>query len=106
MVNNDIISAQCYMYINFYNIITEGSINCVVEDVLVFFTGADRIPPLGFNKKLTVMFLLNPQDKFATASTCDLQLRLPTGYGSNLSAFVDAMVLSLKGNDGFGGGCK
>ena len=47
------VSAQCYMYIIFYNIITEGSINCVVEDVLVFFTGADRIPPLGFNKKLS-----------------------------------------------------
>ena len=71
--------------------------------MLVFFTGADRIPPMGFSKRLTATFLLNPKDKFATASTCDLQLRIPTGYGNNLDAFVDAMILSLKGNDGFGG---
>ena len=73
-----------------FSLIIEGSISCVIEYVLVFFTGADRIPPMGFNKRLTVTFLLNPNDKFATASTCDLQLRLPTGYGSDLNAFVDA----------------
>ena len=69
----------------------------------MFFTGTDRIPPMGFGKQLTVTFLLNPKDKFATASTCDLQLRLPIGYSSDLNAFMDAMTLSLNGNDGFGG---
>ena len=70
--------------------------------MLIFFTGADRMPPLGFSKPLTLSFLVDPTSKFATASTCDLQLRLSTGYGSNLNAFVDGMI-SFKGNDGFGG---
>ena len=70
--------------------------------MLVFFTGTDRVPPLGFSKPLTVSFLLDEKEMFATASTCDLQLRLPTRYG-DYNSFADAMVLSLKGNDGFGG---
>ena len=26
----------------------EGSTDCAVEDVLVFFSGSDRVPPVGF----------------------------------------------------------
>ena len=67
------------MIVHIFIPFTEGSICCVVEDVLIFFTHADRIPPMEVNKLLTVTFLLNPKDKFATASTCDLQLSPPTG---------------------------
>ena len=67
--------------------------------MLIFFTGSDRVPPLGFNKPLTVSFLVGEEEPFATASMCDLQLRLPSDYNS----FADAMVLSFKGNNGFGG---
>ena len=81
---------------------TEGKSGCTLDEVLVFFTGTDRVPPLGFSKPLTVSFLVDEKEMFATASTCDLQLRLPTRY-SDYNAFADAMVLSLKGNDGFGG---
>ena len=56
----------------------------------------------GFSKPLTVSFLLDEKEMFATASTCDLQLRLPTRC-VDYNSFADAMVLFLKGNDGFGG---
>ena len=41
--------------------------------------------------------------KLATASTCDLELRIPTCHGANYDDFKSDMILSLKGNDGFGG---
>jgi len=71
--------------------------------MLVFFTGADRVPPLGFSKRPTVSFNHTNTSKFCTASTCDLQLRLPTCHGDDYSSFKDAMIMSLKDNDGFGG---
>jgi len=65
-------------------------------------TGTDRVPPLQFDKQPTVTFLHASSAKFATASTCDLQLRLPTSYGADFDAFKGAMVMALKDNDGFG----
>ena len=38
-----------------------------------------------------------------TSTTCDLQLRIPTVHGDNYSSFREALILSIKGNDGFGG---
>ena len=32
----------------------EGKTGCKLENVLVFFTGADCIPPLGFNREPNV----------------------------------------------------
>ncbi len=83
--------------------IIEGKTDCLVADLLVFFTGADRMPPLGFDKQLKVSFIHVSSSKFCTASTCDLQLRLPTCHGEDYEAFREAMVMSLKDNDGFGG---
>ena len=34
---------------------TEGENDCCLEDVLVFFTGADQVPPLGFDKDCQVL---------------------------------------------------
>ena len=73
----------------------------VLEDVLVFFSGAGHIPPLCFEKEPTLTF--NQGCRLATASTCDLQLRIPTIHGNNYSSFREAMILSCKGNDGFEG---
>ena len=67
------------------------------------FTGADRVPPLGFDKDCSVSFLHGPGAKLATSSTCDLQLRLPTCHGEDFSSFKEAFIMSLKDNDGFGG---
>ena len=82
---------------------TEGANGCCLEDVLVFFTGADQVPPLGFDKDCSVTFLHNPTSKLATSSTCDLELCLPTCHGEDYTSFKEAFTMSLKDNDGFGG---
>ena len=67
----------------------------------MFVTGSERVPPLGFGRKLTVVFL--ETGKFCTSSTCDLQLRIPVCHGESYEAFQEAMVMSFKGSEGFGG---
>lgn len=79
----------------------EGQTGCSVEDVLVFATGSESVPALGFEKMPSVVF--SSTGRFCTASTCDLVLRLPTTNGENYDAFKEAMIMSLKDNDGFGG---
>ena len=53
---------------------------------------------MGFERKPTLTFVHEP---LATSSTCDLQLRIPIIHGSNYNKFEEALVLSMKGNDGF-----
>ena len=67
----------------------------------MFCSGASQVPPLGFDRSLTLTF--HYAGVLATASTCALQLRLPVCHGSDYSNFKDIMIMSLKGNDGFGG---
>lgn len=45
--------------------------------ILCFFTGADSIPPLGM-KEATLNF--NPDSVLPTASTCAIELTLPTRH--------------------------
>ena len=68
--------------------IAENKTGCRVEDILVFFTGANTVPPLGLDKKMKVTFL--EQEKYrtlCTASTCDLDLRLLTCHGEDYQSF-------------------
>ena len=81
----------------------EGNTDCGVNDVLVFFSGSDHVPPLGFSSNPKVSFLYSGTSKFCTSSTCDIQLRVPTCHGEDYQAFRDAMIMSIKDNDGFGG---
>ena len=46
--------------------------------ILVFFTGAESVPLLGFKDPFILRFLHGEDQKLATASTCDLILRIPT----------------------------
>ena len=59
------------------------------------------MPPLGFEKHPTLKFIHS--GRLATASTCDLHLRIPTLHGRSYPDFKEAMILSMKGHDGFGG---
>ena len=63
--------------------------------MLIFFSGADRVPPLVFDQEPHVTFLHDQSAKFCTSSTCDLQLRLPCTHMEDYGAFKDAMVMSL-----------
>lgn len=74
-----------------------------MEDVLVFFSGSDHVPSLGFSSNPKVSFLHGETKTFCTSSTCDIQLCLPTCHGKDYQASKDAMIMSLKDNDGFGG---
>ena len=73
---------------------SEGKTGCSVEDVLIFFTGTDKIPPLGFEKVPTITFLHCSTAKFATASTCDPELQLPTCHGDDMDTFIEDMIMS------------
>ena len=68
-------------------------------EVLRFFSGTDREPPIGFEKRPTIRFLTA---KLPTSNTCDVVLRLPVIH-KTYNDFKDAMILALKGHDGFGG---
>lgn len=93
-----------YFYLYLYIHITDNDeMDCSVKDVLVFFSGSDSIPPCGFEGVTpTLVFLHGCNDHLPTASTCDLEFRLPATYG-DYKKFKNAMILGLKGHNGFGG---
>ena len=102
----DILKLMCVHLDSSYtlsSLIAEKEIDCTCEDVMAFFSAANRIPPLGFDKHPTLAFNHTGDTILMTASTCDLQLQLPTIHGSVYEDFKEALLLSIKGNDGFGG---
>lgn len=82
---------------NFYSS-TESTTEVKLSDILIFFTGADREPPLGFSLTPTLKFLPNDL-KLATASTCTLVLNLPISHTS-YDIFKSYMTLSFLGHGG------
>lgn len=76
----------------------DGTTVVTPHHILAFFTGADRIPPLGFDKKATMLFT---SGVLATASTCDMVIRVPYCHDS-YDKFKCFMVESLIANGGFG----
>ena len=48
--------------------------NLALEEILIFFSGSDYVPPLGFIPDPTLSF---HKKDFPTASTCSLRLTLP-----------------------------
>ena len=69
-----------------------------IEDIMLFCTGISKIPVGGFHVTPSIIFLHGHEQVLATASTCSLQLRLPTKYHNDYEAFGEKLVLSLKGN--------
>ena len=67
--------------------------------VLSFFSGADKIPPIGFDS-CTLNF--SESNIYPTASTCALCLTLPTKYAENYSAFCHFFLYGLRNHGGFG----
>ena len=63
------------------------------EDILIFFTGADQEPPLGFIPKPRLVFV---DQNLAESSTCVYRLSLPLNH-SNVDSFKYHMILSLMG---------
>ncbi len=68
--------------------------------VLSFFSGSEVIPPQGFPNKPTLNF--NADDPFPTASTCAIELTLPTKYSDGYSNFKRMMNIAFTCHGGFG----
>ena len=70
-----------------------------LQDLLVFVTGADRVPPLGFGKMLMLNF--DSDTQFPLASTCSLTLYLPTRF-VQYEDFKAGMIEGIVSGFGFG----
>ena len=67
--------------------------------ILSFFSGADNIPPLGFPNEPELNF--NPKAVHPTASTCSIQLTLPTKY-ANFEELKNKLDQAFTMHGGFG----
>ncbi|KAG9273569.1 G2/M phase-specific E3 ubiquitin-protein ligase-like [Astyanax mexicanus] len=81
----------------------EASMNITYEDVLVFVTGADAVPPLGFQQNCQIDFygLEAGCRRIPYSSTCACCLFLPRGIRDE-AEFRDLMFTALRGSLGFG----
>ena len=66
--------------------------------ILAFFTGSDSIPPGGFNG---VFINFNNENPYPTASTCGLELTLPTKY-DKYDYFKKSLDVAFSMHGGFG----
>jgi hypothetical protein len=67
--------------------------------IFSFFTGANSIPPTGYD--VTPIMYFNPTSLYPTASTCALQLTIPTCH-SGYDSFKQAMDVAFRMHGGFG----
>ncbi|XP_065103755.1 G2/M phase-specific E3 ubiquitin-protein ligase-like [Paramisgurnus dabryanus] len=69
-----------------------------LEDVLVFCTGCDSIPALGFSPKPSLEFITN--SRFPVANTCENILRIPVH--AVYTTFKSDMDFGIRNSPGFG----
>ena len=77
----------------------EGSLDVSLKDVMVFATGCDDVPILGFDRQPSLQFSCN--DGLPTASTCGPTLRLPLKV-EGAEQFTKNMRFALACSFGFG----
>ncbi|XP_053379941.1 G2/M phase-specific E3 ubiquitin-protein ligase-like [Mercenaria mercenaria] len=70
-----------------------------LADVLMFWTGASSVPPMGFDKKLEVDFVTADR-KLPVAHTCGMVLELVCGL-ADPDLFKEDMVKAIKWSGGF-----
>uniref|UniRef100_A0A9J8BR99 HECT domain-containing protein n=1 Tax=Cyprinus carpio carpio TaxID=630221 RepID=A0A9J8BR99_CYPCA len=71
---------------------------CRTMDVLVFFTGCDSIPALGFSPKPSLEFITC--SRFPVANTCENILRIPVH--AVYTSFRSDMDFAIRNSPGFG----
>lgn len=79
-------------------IFADGNEDVKLGQVLYFSTGSKCPPPLGFDNPISIHF--NPASDFPMASTCALQLILPTKYHDEETLFP--RVYGISNHGGFG----
>jgi len=80
---------------------TDGDFDVSFPALLQFITGSDVVPPLGFEKKITIDFyeMLSCRH-YPTSSTCDLRLWLPCNV--DIDCLKSLISDAVKGAHGFG----
>ena len=71
-----------------------------LADVLVFWSGASSVPPMGFPAQSSLCF--SDTAVYPTASTCALSLVLPTQYHDSYTDFKDNCCFAFLNHGGFG----
>ena len=102
------VKVYIYMYYNLqmvqslYNTVFADNSESTLQlgDVLSFFTGADRLSPIGLPHTASIYF--SSVTEYPTASTCAFHLVLPTKHWNNYEAFKDKLVYGFKYHGGFG----
>ena len=92
--------AHCSTLIYCVAVLAAGDAPVDIGDCLALFTGAECIPPTGFDTNCTLNF--NSSAVYPTASTCALLLTLPTKYYEDYYHFKDKMFFGLMNHGGFG----
>lgn len=67
-------------------------------DILVFFTGLDSVPALGFSPKPSLEFITH--SRFPLANTCENILHIPVH--AVYTAFKSDMDFAIRNSPGFG----
>ena len=87
-------------------LVADDSRSVSLNQLLIFATGCDCEPPLGFKQQPTIEFIheelhARPSDKFLpTANTCGLVLRLPVH--ACYDSFAEAMDMGVQCSICFG----
>lgn len=76
-------------------LLAEEPFTISLEDILMFATGADKIPPLGFPIKPSLDFIYDKARKYPEANTCALILRLPINQTYRYEEFSDHMISGI-----------
>jgi len=109
---SEIGSNKCKAEIDIYKSFTAFLEQCAfdetsplnLENVLMFITGTEVIPPLGFHKEISVKFLHSCAPDcmcLPTVATCALDLNLPIHY-KNEEVFSTIMTNSIQMCQGYG----
>ncbi|XP_071958840.1 G2/M phase-specific E3 ubiquitin-protein ligase-like [Antedon mediterranea] len=80
--------------------IEEGTVQSTLADVLAFSSGTTSIPITTFSELPTINFS-HSDEKFPTANTCSVVLRLPTSH-SDYIKFKEAMDFGILNSQSFG----
>ena len=68
--------------------------------ILNFFSGSAYPPPMGFDAPASIHF--NCTSEFPLATTCAIQLILPTKHYDNPGVFRERMIYAMTNHGGFG----
>ena len=78
-----------------------GRQGVTLVDILQFFSGAGKIPAIGFYSTPRLSF--TAEECLPRVSTCDLSITFPRSMGLlSFKTFADTMSMCIQGSFGFG----